>query len=185
MKSVIQIFRAGVHRPMEGAPIVFSSADLDRAAKTYNEHHRRPAPLVIGHPVDDRPAYGHVHRVFSSGGELFAEVDTDGALRDMVRSGRYKKVSAAFHLPNSRNNPVPGAYFLKHVGFLGAMPPAVKGMADPEFADGSDVCCFADGTASGALSIDLDRPAVNLIESLQHVSGGRLSFYEAARALGV
>ena len=54
---------------------------------------------------------------------------------EMVQAGRFKKRSASFYKPDSPANPVPGVYYLRHLGFLGAQPPAVKGLADPEFAE--------------------------------------------------
>ena len=53
----------------------------------------------------------------------------------MVEKGRFKKISSSFYLPDSPNNPCPGNLYLRHVGFLGAMPPAVKGLRNPEFAE--------------------------------------------------
>jgi hypothetical protein len=66
----------------------------------------------------------------------------------MVRDGRFKKISSAFYAPSHPRNPVPGVYYLKHVGFLGAMPPAVKGMRDPAFSaddDDSQIVTFEFG----------------------------------------
>ena len=45
--------------------------------------------------------------------------------------------------PNSTNNPVPGVYYLRHVGFLGAQPPAVKGLKDVAFAEEDDIVEFS------------------------------------------
>lgn len=56
----------------------------------------------------------------------------------MVSAGRFKKRSASFYRPDSTANPVPGVYYLRHVGFLGAQAPAVKGLKDPEFHDNPD-----------------------------------------------
>ncbi|WP_275100142.1 peptidase [Sedimenticola hydrogenitrophicus] len=56
----------------------------------------------------------------------------------MVDKGRFKKVSASFYPPTHPANPVPGVYYLRHVGFLGAQPPAVKGLKAVEFADEAD-----------------------------------------------
>ena len=66
----------------------------------------------------------------------------------MVRAGRFKKVSASFYTPDSPHNPVPGVYYLRHVGFLGAQPPAVKGLAPVpvNFAEGD--------TEEGCVSFD-------------------------------
>ena len=33
----------------------------------------RPAPLVLGHPKDDQPAYGQVRGLFVKDGDLFAQ----------------------------------------------------------------------------------------------------------------
>ncbi|HCW1111826.1 TPA: peptidase, partial [Pseudomonas aeruginosa] len=42
----------------------------------------------------------------------------------------YKKRSASVYLPDSPGNPVPGKHYLRHIGFLGAVPPAIKGIPD-------------------------------------------------------
>ena len=66
----------------------------------------------------------------------FAQVDDDFA--ELVKKGRYKKVSASFYPPNHPSNPQPENWYLRHVGFLGAHPPAVKGLAAINFADDED-----------------------------------------------
>lgn len=69
----------------------------------------------------------------------------DPAFAEMVDKGSFKKISASFYHPDSPNNPVPGVYYLRHVGFLGAQPPAVKGLRPVEFADGEKgIVEFAD-----------------------------------------
>jgi hypothetical protein len=82
------------------------------------------------------PAYGWVQSLaFNEGGidATPAQVNTDFA--DMVAAGAFKKISAAFYSPRSPANPVPGVYYLRHVGFLGAAAPAVKGMRSPSFSE--------------------------------------------------
>jgi phosphoglycolate phosphatase-like HAD superfamily hydrolase len=59
-------------------------------------------------------------------------VDPDFA--EGVEAGRYRYVSASFYPPSDPNNPKPGNWYLRHIGFLGAQPPAVKGLA-PAFAE--------------------------------------------------
>lgn len=141
--SVIEIFRAGRHRTMSGVDREFTERDLDLVSATYSPTCHE-APLVLGHPQTDSPAYGWVRRVFRNGSSLFAEVgQASEALKQWVKEGRYKKISASFYTPESSTNPVPGAYYLKHVGFLGATAPAVKGMADPVFSEfGEGHVCF-------------------------------------------
>lgn len=60
------------------------------------------------------------------------------AFAEMVASGAFKKISASFYAPDSPSNPVPGVYYLRHIGFLGAAAPAVKGMRNPSFADSEE-----------------------------------------------
>ena len=72
----------------------------------------------------------------------FAQVDEGFA--DLVKAGRYKKVSASFYPPTSPNNPKPGVWTLRHVGFLGAQPPAVKGLSAISFAEGEVYVEFAE-----------------------------------------
>ena len=55
-----------------------------------------------------------------------------------MRAGRYKKLSASLYSPSSPANPRPGTWYLRHVGFLGAQPPAIKGLAPVNFAAGDE-----------------------------------------------
>lgn len=113
---------------MSGEPVCLSSADVAGCARAYDPH-RYPAPLVLGHPVSNGPAQGSVVSLHASDGDLFAEVNPDPALRDLVQAGRFKKLSASFWPPSHPENPAPGVWSLRHVGFLGAAVPAVLGLA--------------------------------------------------------
>lgn len=142
----IHIFRPGRHTSMQGATIDFGESDLIATANAYDPA-RHEAPLVIGHPRADAPAWGWVGGLTADGGGLFAAPrQLDPAFAEMVRAGRFKKVSASFYTPDSPHNPVPGVYYLRHVGFLGAQPPAVKGLAPVNFAEGD--------TDEGCVSFD-------------------------------
>lgn len=131
----IQIFKPGRHTAMGGQVLSFSESDLQATVAAYDPA-KHEAPLVVGHPRHDLPAYGWVQALgFSEGGldATPAQVNTDFA--DMVAAGAFKKISASFYSPDAANNPVPGVYYLRHVGFLGAQAPAVKGLRQPSFAD--------------------------------------------------
>jgi hypothetical protein len=134
-RKTIEIFRAGRHTASDGSAISFSRADLAASARAYYpEIHE--APLVIGHPKMNDPAYGRVTDLALSGDSLYAEADdVDPEFVDLVRAGRFRKISASFYMPGSPQNPVPGVYYLRHVGFLGAQPPAVKGLSPIAFRE--------------------------------------------------
>ncbi len=134
----IHIFKTGKHTAMSGVSIQFSEADLIACAQAYDPAIHE-APLTVGHPKDNAPAYGWVKSLSYADGELSAERhQVDPEFAEMVQAGRFKKVSAAFYTPDSAANPVPGVYYLRHVGFLGAQPPAVKGLKQAEFADSDE-----------------------------------------------
>jgi len=132
----IQIFKPGRHTAMSGAALSFSETDLSATAAAYDPA-KHEAPLVCGHPEHDAPAYGWVGALsFADGALEAAPTQVDPAFAEMVGKGSFKKISASFYAPDSPSNPVPGVYYLRHVGFLGAMPPGVKGLRNPAFADG-------------------------------------------------
>lgn len=133
----IEIFRPGSHTAMSGETIGFTEAELRASAAAYDPA-LHEAPIVVGHPSHDGPAYGWV-KSLNYAESLEAEPDqVEPQFAELVEAGRFKKVSAAFYRPNSPANPKPGVYYLRHVGFLGAQPPAIKGLKQIEFADGDD-----------------------------------------------
>lgn len=135
MNTQIHIFRAGRHTAMSGRVIAFAEADVAQVAASYDPAVHE-APIVVGHPATDDPAFGWVGALRAEGGDLIAEPrQVEPAFAEMVRAGRFRKVSASFYPPEASSNPAPGKWYLKHVGFLGAQAPAVKGLRPAEFAD--------------------------------------------------
>lgn len=142
----LHIFKPGRQTAMSGVTLEFSESDLEASARAYDPA-KHEAPIVIGHPKHDAPAYGWVKSLAAGADGLNAEPhQVDANFAELVAAGRYKKISASFYLPDAPNNPVPGVYYLRHVGFLGAQPPAVKGLKAVAFADDpdSDVVEFSD-----------------------------------------
>jgi hypothetical protein len=138
----IHIFKAGTHIAMSGQAMSFSESDLQASASAYDPA-LHEAPLVVGHPKTDSPAYGWVKGLSFSEVGLQAEPhQVDAEFAELFSAGRFKKVSASFYPPNSPANPVPGVYYLRHVGFLGAQPPSIKGLKQAEFADSVDCVTF-------------------------------------------
>ncbi len=150
----LHIFRAGTHTDQSGNKVTLTEADIAASAAAYDPA-KHEAPLVVGHPRTDDPAYGWVASAFADGKDLHADpAQVDPAFAEMVNDGRFKKISSSFYAPDALANPVPGVWYLKHVGFLGAQPPAVKGLRAVAFADGTDgVVEFADwaGTTNASM----------------------------------
>nr|WP_272212393.1 hypothetical protein [Marinicella sp. W31]MDC2878308.1 hypothetical protein [Marinicella sp. W31] len=137
--KTFEIFRTGTHTTSKGETLSFGDADLGAIASGYDPDGHL-APIVVGHPKQDAPAYGWIKSLKVEAGRLVAEPDQlNPDFAELVRSGAFKKVSAAFYAPASAGNPTPGRYHLRHVGFLGAQPPAVKGLKPVEFDDGDAV----------------------------------------------
>ena len=134
-----QIFRAGRHTSSNGTSLSFTEEDLRAAVSAYDPA-LHEAPIVVGHPKDNGPAYGWVKALsFDEEGALVAEpAQVDESFAEMVQAGRFKKRSASFYTPDSPSNPKPGVFYLRHVGFLGAQAPAVKGLKDVGFADAEE-----------------------------------------------
>lgn len=143
--NLIHIFRAGTHTDMHGRRINFSDADLNEIAQNYNPA-LHEAPIVVGHPKTDAPSYAWVSGIKKDRDGLKAEPrDIDPQFAELVKNRRYSKVSASFYCPESPGNPTPGKYYLRHVGFLGAQPPAIKGLKQVSFAEDEEgVVEFAD-----------------------------------------
>ena len=133
-KPSIRIMRPGTFRSVEGRDVAFGEAELASIAAAYDPA-TDPAPLVIGHPKIEDQAYGWVDRITVENGQLVAHPSRiDETFADRVRKGDYAKVSASFYEPTNPHNPKPGTYYLKHIGFLGAHAPGVKGLGSVQFA---------------------------------------------------
>lgn len=135
MGKLLEIFRSGRQTSSSGQQLEFTSELLADTVAAYNPA-LHEAPLVVGHPRDNDPAWGWVKSIVFKDGSLQAEISqVDPQFQEQVEAGRYKKISASFYTPESASNPVPGVFYLRHVGFLGAMPPAVKGLRAIAFSE--------------------------------------------------
>ncbi|MEX0271386.1 hypothetical protein AB3R30_19785 [Leptolyngbyaceae cyanobacterium UHCC 1019] len=151
---MLQIFRAGSHIDAHGNALAISPEDLAKSAAAYNPA-LHEAPIVIGHPSDNAPAYGWIKSLSVSEKNLDADThQLDPQFTELVEAGRYKKISSSFYTPDSPHNPVPGTYYLRHVGFLGAQPPAIKGLKAVQFAAGDEgVVEFSDWMDRAQISV--------------------------------
>lgn len=170
----LHVFQAGTHQPMAGDPVTITPADVAALADAYDPA-RHEAPLVVGHPKHDEPAYGWVERVTARDGGLYVDTkDVDPEFAEIVRAGRYRKISASLYPPGASGNPTPGVWSLRHVGFLGAMPPAVKGLKPVALADAdADFVTFAAGDGSMApMRVSERERALALYENRRLVDRG-------------
>lgn len=134
--KTLHIFKAGRHTASCGATLSFDEAALQATAAAYDPA-LHEAPIVVGHPAGNGPAFGWIKGLQFVDGDLHAEphqVNPD--FEALVQQGAYKKISASFYGPDAPANPAPGTYYLRHVGFLGAQPPAIKGLQAIGFDDG-------------------------------------------------
>ena len=122
----IDVCRAGSWTDVSGRAVTLASADLDRIAAAYGSSD--PAPVVVGHPETDAPAWGWVDGLRRVGDRLQARLrDIAPAFREAVEGGRYAGRSVA--LAGDR---------LVHLGFLGGAPPAVDGLSPTRFGAAPD-----------------------------------------------
>jgi hypothetical protein len=121
----IEVFKAGTHTANNGMTKTYSVADLEAIVATYNGQTDRKAPLVLGHPDLDSPAYGWVESLAMKGEKMIAHISqVQDKVKEAVKAGMFKTVSIALFADN----------ILRHIGLLGAAPPAVAGLAPVQFA---------------------------------------------------
>lgn len=119
----IEVFSIGRWTDGAGNTSDWTLDDLKEIAESYNPQ-IYDAPIVIGHPDIDSPAYGWIDALKVEGEKLLAKpkqlVDE---FKDWVKRGLYKKISISI-FPDMT---------LRHIGFLGGAPPAVKGLKSVAF----------------------------------------------------
>ncbi len=149
-----EIFKTGTHKSDKGIERFYSEEDLDKIAESYNpENHE--APIVIGHPKTNAPAYGWIENVKRAGDKLIAKAkDVNDDFKSLLKSKAFKKRSISL-TPDLK---------LNHVGFLGAAAPAVKGLKDIEFnAEDTDTIDF--DLNHSAVELDTDEQEVQQDEN--------------------
>lgn len=134
----LHILRPGTFTDAKGQRVSLSEAAIQDIAAGYDPA-AHEAPLVVGHPKADRPAWGWVESLDTGSGGLFAVPrQVAPELSEAVRARRYKKISASLYGPDNPRNPNPGKWSLRHVGFLGAQPPAVTGLEDAQLSEAGE-----------------------------------------------
>lgn len=190
----ITILKPGTFTDVNGTKVTFTTIDLAEVVDSYDPA-SYPAPLVIGHPESNGPAHGWVGSLLVEGGRLLAEpIRVGAAFAEAIRDGRYRKVSPSLFPPSSPGNPRPGRWALRHIGFLGASSPAIKGLGVVAFANGratftpeADLELIGSGGEASRFRVPIGytvpRDSIALAEraTAVHAEFPRLSFMEAFR----
>jgi len=127
----IDLFKVGTHTDSSGSSRQWSESDLKAIVDKYNNQsaeNRHRAPAIAGqhHENENLAAYGWVKQLKYEGGHLYGEFEElEPEFVKMVNAGRFGTVSIALY-PNQ---------VLRHVAFLGAVPPALKGLKTPKFSE--------------------------------------------------
>jgi hypothetical protein len=122
----IELFRRGLQIDSNGVKKEWTDSDLKEMASNFDAGDS--FPIVVGHPKTNSPAFGWGADVKVEDGAIFAKFDKldpkfiEWGQRGNIRNRSVKIVKG------------PKGYKIAHVGFLGAAPPAVEGMASIEFA---------------------------------------------------
>lgn len=147
----LHIFKRGTHTDSGGKTLEFSDDIINNVVESYDPQ-LHEAPLVVGHPATDDPAMGWVETLqYDDGGLHATPKQVNPKFSEQVKEGAFKKISASFYMPEAPNNPSPGNWYLRHVGFLGAQAPAVKGLKAIEFNEAEQgVVNFEDSFETGA-----------------------------------
>jgi hypothetical protein len=157
-----EIFKTGTHTSDKGIQKEYSLDDLNFIAQSYNPTEDE-APIVIGHPIDNSPAYGWVSSLeVTEDGKLVADAPDDKLHPEFlsaVQKGRYKKRSISL-TPEGKH---------RHIGFLGGAAPAVKGLADIQFSQpSSTIIEFEIEEQSNENSLELEPELkLNSFDSIQ------------------
>ncbi|MCG5260389.1 hypothetical protein EM868_00280 [Cupriavidus gilardii] len=131
----IEVFRAGSHVASDGKRCEFTQADLDQMVANQA---LGAAPAVLGHPKDNDPAYAWTSDIKREGDRLFVKfTDINPDFAKGVQSGAYRNRSVSVYKDGEHG------WRLRHVGWLGATPPAIDGLRPVQFSDGQEALEFA------------------------------------------
>ena len=117
------VFKCGTHRDHSGVMRTITESEIDKAISAYRTD---SAPIVVGHPTLNAPAYGWIKDFRRSGATVQARASSVvPEFTEAVKKGLYNNRSLSFNSDGT----------FRHVGFLGAAAPAVKGLEEIQFSD--------------------------------------------------
>jgi len=129
----MELFRSGNQTDSSGHSREWTEKDLDTMVKKFEEL-KTDVPATIGHPESDTaPAFAWFKKFYRKGDTLVGEMsDWTKEFGEMLKNKMFKHRSIALRPDLS----------LRHVAFLGAAMPAVKGLADFAFKENDEFVTF-------------------------------------------
>lgn len=114
----VEVFRSGTHIAGNGVERAWTNDELDQMVANHNA--ATAAPIVIGHPQVNDPAYGWVDQLKRAGNSLLAKFrDVHAEFAKAAEGGAYRKRSVRIYKTPENT------FAIEHVGFLGAKRPAI------------------------------------------------------------
>jgi hypothetical protein len=153
----IEVFKAGKQKDSSGNIREWTGEDLEGIVKNFYDSGKQKfqVPVVIGHPNSESPAWGWVKDVRNNNNTLEVKLNKIvPEFVDWISQNRWPNRSIRL----LKNEQPPGGYKLGHVGFLGAAPPAVKGLKT----------IFAD-TDANYIDLEYDKKKVKSTTDTEHV----------------
>jgi len=158
-----EIFRTGKHTANNGNTKTYTEQDLDKIVESYNPKESE-APIVVGHPKDNSPAYGWIESLKRVGDRLIAKArDIVPEFSEALQKKLYKKRSISL-TPDGK---------LRHVGFLGGALPAVKGLTDISFNEPSHAVYEMDTQEAEFNEDDISKESENKTEDKNKILSGK------------
>lgn len=127
----IDVFKVGNHTDSSGKTQEWSEVDLQAIVDKYNnqdKENKHRAPAIVGEHQSDTSlvAYGWVKSLKFEDNHLFAQFEKlNKDFKEMVNEGSFNTISIGLY-PD---------HLLQHIAFLGAKPPAIKGLEPPQFSE--------------------------------------------------
>lgn len=123
-----EIFKTGIHKDSKGTERNWTNEDLETIKSNF-EKYNPDVPICVGHPKSNSPAYGWIDTLKIEGEKLFASFkQVQDEFKQAVNKGLFKTRSISL-TPDLK---------LRHLAFLGAQAPAIKGMEAFQFENNED-----------------------------------------------
>jgi transcriptional regulator with XRE-family HTH domain len=145
MPVEIEAGKLGRQIDSRGVVKEFTPEFFQEVVGSYNPENFK-APAIISHDTKGIPddklhanqelCYGVASGLKVVGDRLKVTFDKiSPKIKEHFENGELLSVSPSFYPPTHHANPTPGKWSLRHLSFLGASPPAIKGLSAPTFSE--------------------------------------------------